>query len=237
MNKSVEKTKLVDSVFSSIYKKYDLMNDVISLGSHRIIKRKAMNKCKYGIGSNLLDLAAGTGDLALYYRKRDIHKNNIVLCDPNSEMLSYAKTRLKTKVITENIEIVNAYAEELPFDDNYFDNISIGFGFRNFTDKVKALDEIKRVMRKGARLLIIDFSKPTNPIIAKLNSIYLNRIVPPVAKIFTGNNSEYKYLATSIAEHPSQRSIIEMMGKTGFTNCEYSNKLNGIIAVHTATKN
>jgi demethylmenaquinone methyltransferase/2-methoxy-6-polyprenyl-1,4-benzoquinol methylase len=228
-----DKTKLVDSVFTSIYKKYDLMNDVISLGYHRIIKRKALKSCQSG---NLLDLAAGTGDLAIYFRKLYGEKNKITLADPNSEMLNYAKIRLEKKSINKNIEFVTTYAEKLPFNDNSFDNVSIGFGIRNFTDRQKAFNEIKRVLKNKGRLIIIDFSKPINPIITTLNTFYLNNIVPILARFITGNLSEYRYLAKSIKEHPNQQKIIEMMEDTGLTNCGYENKLNGIIAVHFGEK-
>lgn len=233
MKKDKEHTKLVDELFDSINKKYDLMNDVISFGSHRLIKRNAM---KNSVNGNLLDLAAGTGDLAIYFRKLYTGEQNIVLADPNTEMLSYAKLRLAKKSIIDNIEFVTTYAEKLPFDDNSFDNISIGFGFRNFTDKEQSLQEIMRVLKKNGKLIMIDFSKPTNPIIRFLNSIYLRKIVPIIAKIFTGNFEEYRYLAKSISEHPSQEKIIGMMNSAGLKNCKYKNKLNGIIAIHIGEK-
>lgn len=232
-SRTYNRTKLVDGVFTSIYKKYDLMNDVISLGYHRIIKRKALKNCKTG---NCLDLAAGTGDLAIYFRKLFGEKNIITLADPNSEMLDYAKIRLEKFSIIENIEFLTTYAEELPFDNNSFDNVTIGFGFRNFTDRPKALAEINRVLRKNGKLVIIDFSKPVNPIINTLNTFYLNNIVPLFAKIITKNISEYQYLAKSIKENPNQSKIIKMIEIAGFTNCRYENKLNGIIAVHLAEK-
>lgn len=232
-SRTYNRTKLVDGVFTSIYKKYDLMNDVISLGYHRIIKRKALKNCKTG---NCLDLAAGTGDLAIYFRKLFGEKNIITLADPNSEMLNYAKIRLEKFSIIENIEFLTTYAEELPFDNNSFDNVTIGFGFRNFTDRPKALAEINRVLRKNGKLVIIDFSKPVNPIINTLNTFYLNNIVPLFAKIITKNISEYQYLAKSIRENPNQSKIIKMIEIAGFTNCRYENKLNGIIAVHLAEK-
>ncbi|MFC1760392.1 class I SAM-dependent methyltransferase, partial [Candidatus Neomarinimicrobiota bacterium] len=119
---------------------------------------------------------------------------------------------------------------------NSFDNVSIGFGIRNFTDRQKALNEIKRVLKNKGRLIIIDFSKPINPIITTLNTFYLNNIVPILARFITGNLSEYRYLAKSIKEHPNQQKIIEMMEDTGLTNCGYENKLNGIIAVHFGEK-
>ena len=234
MEKSAkDKTKLVDGVFTSISKKYDLMNDVISLGFHRIIKRNALKNCQSG---NLLDLAAGTGDLAIYFRKLYGANNYITLADPNSEMLDYAKNRLEKKSINKNIEFVKCYAEKLPLKDNSFDNVMIGFGFRNFTDRNKALNEINRVLRNKGRLIIIDFSRPINPIINTLNTIYMKNIVPILAKIITGNISEYRYLARSIKEHPKQSKIIKMMETAGFTNCKYENKLNGIIAVHIGEK-
>ena len=228
-----DKTKLVDNVFTSIYKKYDLMNDVISLGYHRIIKRKALKSCQSG---NLLDLAAGTGDLAIYFRTLYGENNKITLADPNPEMLYYAKIRLEKKFISKNIKFVTTYAEELPFNDNSFDNVSIGFGIRNFTDRQKALNEIKRVLKNKGRLIIIDFSKPINPIITTLNTFYLNNIVPILARFISGNLSEYRYLAKSIKEHPNQQKIIEMMEDAGFILCKYENKLNGIIAVHFGEK-
>ena len=228
-NLAKDRTKLVNGIFTSIYKKYDLMNDIISLGYHRIIKRNAIIKCQSG---NLLDLAAGTGDLAIYFRKLYGDHNKITLADPNVEMLDCAKIRLEKKSIIKNIEFVATYAEKLPFKDNSFDNITIGFGLRNFADRPKALMGIKRVLRQNGRLIIIDFSKPVNPTIRVLNDFYMNKIVPVLAKFITGNNSEYQYLAKSIKEHPGQSKIIDMMDETGFINCRYENKLNGIIAVH-----
>ena len=228
-NSAKDRTTLVDTVFTSIYKKYDLMNDVISLGYHRIIKRIALKNCQSG---NLLDLAAGTGDLAIYFRKLYGDSHRITLADPNTEMLDYAKIRLEKKSINNNIEFVAAYAEKLPFKDNSFDNVSIGFGFRNFTDRPKALIEMNRVLRNKGKLIIIDFSTPVNPIIKTFNNFYLNNIVPILAKIITGNISEYRYLSQSIKKHPSQNKIIKMMETAGFTACKYENKLNGIIAVH-----
>jgi len=231
--KDEKHTQLVNNLFKSIYKKYNLMNDVISLGSHRYFKRKAMKNCTNG---NLLDLAAGTGDLVIYFRKLFGNDNKIVLADPNEEMLKYAKIRLAKKYLFDNIEYESAYAENLPFKDNSFDNISIGFGFRNFTDKEKSLLEIKRVLKKNGKLVIIDFSKPTNPLIKYFNSLYLKYIVPVVAKMITGNISEYQYLAKSISVHPSQTEIVKLIKSGGFRNCRYINNLNGIIAVHLAEK-
>lgn len=235
-NSAKDRTKLVDGVFTSIYKKYDLMNDVISLGYHRIVKRKALKSCHNGRSGNLLDLAAGTGDLAIYFRKLYGDNNKITLADPNAEMLSYAKIRLEKKSINKNIEFVTTYAEKLPFKDKSFNNVTIGFGFRNFSDRIKALNEINRVLSNKGRLIIIDFSKPVNPIINALNTFYLNNIVPIIAKIITGNISEYQYLSKSIKEHPNQGKIIKMMETVGFKNCRYENKLNGIIAVHVGEK-
>lgn len=224
-----DRTKLVDGVFTSIFKKYDLMNDVISLGFHRIIKQRALQNCQSG---NCLDLAAGTGDLAIYFRKLFGAKNKITLADPNSEMLDYAKIRLGRKSINKNIEFVTTYAENLPFENNSFDNVTIGFGLRNFTDRPKAFAEIYRVLKDNSKLIVVDFSKPVNPIINALNTFYLNNIVPLFAKIITKNITEYRYLAKSIREHPNQNKIIKMMETAGFINCRYENKLNGIIAVH-----
>ncbi len=232
-NLAQDRTNLVDSVFTSIYKKYDLMNDVISLGYHRIIKRNAMKQCESG---NLLDLAAGTGDLTIYFRKLYGENNKITLADPNTEMLDYAKSRLEKKSIKNNVDFVTTHAENLPFPDNSFYNVVIGFGLRNFTDRPKALKEVNRVLKENGKLIIIDFSKPVNPIINSFNNFYLSNIVPILAKVLTGNISEYRYLAKSIKEHPSQRQIIIMMEKVGFKNCKYENKLNGIIAVHFGEK-
>ncbi len=228
-----DRTNLIDGVFTTIYKKYDLMNDVMSLGYHRVIKKRALKQCQPG---NLLDLAAGTGDLSIIFRKLYGKESKIILADPNPEMLNYAKIRLENKSITNNIEFVTCYAENLPFQDNSFENITIGFGLRNFSDRQQALAEIFRVLKNNGKLIIIDFSKPVNPIINVLNTLYLSIIVPMIAKLFTGNSSEYRYLAKSISEHPNQKEIIEMMKKVGFTDCRYENKLNGIIAVHFAVK-
>lgn len=232
-NLAQDRIKLVDAVFTTIYKKYDFMNDVISFGFHRIIKRRSLKNCQSG---NLLDLAAGTGDLAIYFRKLYGENNIITLADPNAEMLDYAKSRLVNKSINKNIEFVTCYAEKLPFKDSSFDNVTIGFGFRNFTDRIKALREINRVLRSKGRLIIIDFGKPVNPIISALSTFYLQTIVPIIAKIITGNITAYRYLCKSIKEHPNQSKIKKMIETVGFMNCRYENKLNGIITVHTGEK-
>jgi demethylmenaquinone methyltransferase/2-methoxy-6-polyprenyl-1,4-benzoquinol methylase len=208
------------------------MNDVMSLGSHRIFKKQAMNQC---IDGNLLDLAAGTGDLSVYFRKR-FRDNNVTLADPNNEMLSYAKMRLAKKYIFDNIKYVTAYAEKLPFKNEQFDNVSIGFGLRNFTDKEEGLKEVLRVLKSKGKLVIIDFSKPTYSIVRFLNKLYLKYFVPGFAKLFTGDIEEYQYLYKSISEHLSQSEIVELMQQVGFSDCQYINKLNGIIAIHIATK-
>lgn len=226
-------TERVNNLFSSIYRKYDLMNDVMSLGSHRLYKKQALKNCQKG---NLLDLAAGTGDLAIYFRKLFGSNNKITLVEPNLEMLNYAKLRLAKKYIFDNIEYITAYAEKLPIEANTIDNVSIGFGLRNFTDKEKSLKEIKRVLRPNGKLVIIDFSHPKNFIIRFLNSIYLKYIVPFLARIFAGDFGEYTYLAKSINEHQSQDEIVGLMQQLGFNDCRYKNKLNGIIAIHIATK-
>jgi len=232
IKKDSQHTNLVDSVFSSIYRKYDLMNDVMSLGSHRIFKKQAMSHC---INGNLLDLAAGTGDLSVYFRKR-FRDNSIILADPNNEMLSYAKIRLAKKYIFDNIKYVTTYAEKLPFNNDQFDNVSIGFGLRNFTDKEKGLKEVLRVLKPKGKLVIIDFSKPTFSIVRFFNKLYLKYFVPGFAKLFTGDIDEYQYLYKSITEHLNQSEIVELMQQVGFSDCRYINKLNGIIAIHIATK-
>ena len=232
IKKDPQHTELVESVFSSIHRKYDLMNDIMSIGTHRIFKKQAIQHC---IDGNLLDLAAGTGDLSIYYRK--IFQNgSITLADPNKEMLNYAKMRLAKKYIFDNINYVTAYAEKLPVKDKQFDNVSIGFGLRNFTDKEAGLKEVLRVLKSNGKLVIIDFSKPTNSIISFFNKLYLKYFVPVFAKLFTGDIEEYQYLYKSISEHPSQTEIVDLMKQVGFNKCWYINKLNGIIAIHIATK-
>jgi demethylmenaquinone methyltransferase/2-methoxy-6-polyprenyl-1,4-benzoquinol methylase len=208
------------------------MNDVMSFGSHRIFKKQAMEHC---IDGNLLDLAAGTGDLSIYFRK--IFRNSsIVLADPNNEMLSYAKMRLAKKYIFDNIKYVTAYAEKLPFRNEQFDNVSIGFGLRNFTDKEGGLKEVLRVLKPKGKLVIIDFSKPTNSTVRFFNKLYLKYFVPGFVKLFTGDIDEYQYLYKSISEHLNQLETVDLMQQVGFSEYRYINKLNGIIAIHIATK-
>jgi len=223
----------IDKIFSSIHTKYDLMNDVMSFGYHRRVKRNAMSICKFG---SLLDLATGTGDLVIYFRKIFGDANSITLADPNYEMFKHAKKRLKEKSLFNNTDFVPCYAEELPFNEKSFDNVSIGFGFRNFNDKNKALAEIFRVLKDDGRLIIIDFSKPINKIVKSFAALYFDKIIPLLAKIIVGSNLEYHYLAQSINQHPNQQKIIAMMESKGFRNCTYENILNGIIAVHIGEK-
>ncbi|MFH2011474.1 MAG: bifunctional demethylmenaquinone methyltransferase/2-methoxy-6-polyprenyl-1,4-benzoquinol methylase UbiE [Pseudomonadota bacterium] len=232
-----EKTKLVASLFTSVADKYDLMNDVMSMGMHRIIKHRAVRLSGVKAGDYVLDLAGGTGDLAVYFSKIVGIKGRVILADINEAMLKRGKKRVSEKIGTyRNVIYITTDAELLPFYSNSFDCVAISFGMRNFTDKMKALNSVKRVLKPNGKLIILDFSKPEGKILQKAYYIYSFRIVPIVAKLLTGKGESYRYLAESIRMHPDQKKLKEMMEEGGFSRCCYCNMMHGITALHEGTK-
>ena len=231
-----EKQKRVAGVFHSVAAKYDLMNDLMSFGIHRIWKKQTITKSTVRKGDNVLDLAGGTGDLAYKFCQMVGSQGKVILSDINSSMLEVGKEKLTNKGCVGNIEYVQANAECLPFADNYFDCITISFGLRNVTDKDKALASMCRVLKPGGRLLVLEFSKPIIPLLSKVYDEYSFKALPFLGKIITQDAESYKYLAESIRKHPDQQTLKQMMYDTGFDNVEYQNMTGGIVALHIGYK-
>jgi len=230
---AAEKTGLVNSLFSSIAAKYDLMNDIMSFGMHRHVKRRVIGLCRISSGDRVLDLAGGTGDMALYAGNITGENGQVILTDINEEMIRTAVSRIQTKKSAAcRITCIRADAQFLPFEQNSFDCVIISFGLRNFTDIPAALRSVRRVLKPGGRLVILDFSRPENRLIRRMYQIYSFMLVPVIAKLITGYSGSYLYLAESIQMHPEQRRIIQMMQESGYNACRYYNIFNGIIAVH-----
>lgn len=231
-----EKQKKVAGVFHSVAAKYDLMNDLMSFGIHRVWKRQTIAKTNIRKGDKVLDLAGGTGDLAYKFCQMVGHQGKVVLSDINSSMLEVGKEKLTNKGCVGNIEYVQANAECLPFPDNYFDCITISFGLRNVTDKAKALASMCRVLKPGGRLLVLEFSKPIVPMLSKIYDEYSFKALPFLGKIITQDAESYKYLAESIRKHPDQDTLKQMMFNAGFDNIEYQNMTGGVVALHIGYK-
>ncbi|ORM39067.1 bifunctional demethylmenaquinone methyltransferase/2-methoxy-6-polyprenyl-1,4-benzoquinol methylase [Francisella endosymbiont of Ornithodoros moubata] len=230
------KTKKVAGVFHSVAAKYDLMNDLMSFGIHRIWKKQTIAKSYVRKGDNVLDLAGGTGDLAYKFCQMVGSQGKVILSDINSSMLEVGKEKLTNKGCIGNIEYVQANAECLPFADNYFDCITISFGLRNVTDKYKALVSMCRVLKPGGRLLVLEFSKPIIPLLSKVYDEYSFKALPFLGKIITQDAESYKYLAESIRKHPDQQTLKRIMYDAGFDNVEYQNMTGGIVALHIGYK-
>ncbi len=237
--KTVQKTdkeKLVAGVFHSVADKYDLMNDLMSAGIHRLWKRFTLELSGVRKGHSVLDIAGGTGDLAAKFSKLVGVDGRVVLADINESMLKVGRDKLTDSGIINNVEYAQANAEALPFPDNTFDCITIAFGLRNVTNKDKALRSMLRVLKPGGRLLVLEFSKPNNEILNKAYDVYSFKLLPRIGKLITGDEDSYRYLAESIRKHPNQDTLKEMMIDAGFSRCEYHNMTGGIVAVHKGIK-
>ncbi len=231
-----EKARLVGDVFHSVASKYDLMNDLMSFGVHRLWKRFAIEQCGVRKGSVVLDLAGGTGDLTARLAKKVGQEGKVYLSDINSSMLESGRARLADSGIAGNVDIVQANAEELPFDDNTFDCAIIAFGLRNVTHKDAALRSMHRVLKPGGRALVLEFSKPTLPGLNRLYDTYSFNILPVLGRVVANDEASYRYLAESIRKHPDQESLKEMMHEAGFERAHYFNLSGGIVALHKGYK-
>lgn len=233
---TAEKAEKVGDVFHSVAAKYDLMNDVMSLGVHRLWKRFTINFCQLRKGQTVLDLAGGTGDLAAKISPLVGDQGRVFLADINSDMLSIGRDRLLDRGVFENVDFVQADAERLPFPENYFDRILIGFGLRNVTDQNAALRSMFRCLNPGGFLVILEFSKPTLPALQKIYDAYSFHILPKLGKAIADDEHSYRYLAESIRMHPDQDTLKSMMQDAGFENCDYHNMTGGIVALHRGYK-
>lgn len=231
-----EKVERVAGVFHSVAEKYDVMNDVMSFGIHRLWKRFTLSQTGLKAGQRVLDLAGGTGDLAMRMSRMVGASGEVVLSDINASMLSRGRERLLDKGIAGNMRYVQANAECLPFPDNYFDCITIAFGLRNVTDKDAALRSMQRILKPGGRLLVLEFSKPVAPGLAPVYDTYSFKLLPMMGKLIANDEDSYRYLAESIRMHPDQQTLKEMMQAAGFDKVSYHNMTGGIVALHKGFK-
>jgi len=230
-----DKVKHVAGVFHSVAAKYDLMNDLMSMGVHRLWKRFTLHTSGVRRGAKVLDIAGGTGDLALKFSKMVGSTGQVILADINSSMLNVGRDRLTDLGVTGNINYVQANAECLPFPDNSFDCITIAFGLRNVTDKDAALRSMHRILKPGGQLLVLEFSQPDGWL-APIYDTYSFKLLPKIGKVFTGDEESYRYLAESIRMHPDQNTLKSMMSDAGFERCDYNNMSAGIVALHSGYK-
>jgi demethylmenaquinone methyltransferase/2-methoxy-6-polyprenyl-1,4-benzoquinol methylase len=231
-----EKAEKVAGVFHSVAGNYDLMNDLMSGGVHRLWKRMAIEMSGVRRGNKVLDIAGGTGDLAAKFSKIVGAKGSVVLADINDSMLKVGRDRLVDQGIVSNVQFSQADAQSLPFPDNTFDVITIAFGLRNVTDKDMALRSMLRVLKPGGRLLILEFSKPISSLLSKVYDRYSFSILPRLGKLFANDAESYQYLAESIRMHPDQKTLLEMLNTAGFVNTDFHNMTGGIVALHRGVK-
>lgn len=234
--KTAEKAGRVREVFDSVAAQYDLMNDLMSGGLHRLWKRFTIELSAVRSGQTVLDIAGGTGDLAAKFSKLVGADGKVILADINAAMLSVGRDRLIDKGALSNIDVVQADAQFLPFEDNSIDCITIAFGLRNVTDKAKALKSMHRILKPGGRVLVLEFSKPTSPLLSRVYDAYSFSALPAMGKLITDDADSYRYLAESIRKHPDQESLLEMVEDAGFVDCRYHNMTGGIVAVHRGIK-
>ena len=235
VNKAEKQARVAD-VFTSVAKKYDIMNDLMSFGIHRLWKRYAISLSGVRAGQHVLDIAGGTGDLAKVFSREVGRNGHVVLSDINAAMLEVGRERL-INAGCNNVDFVLANAETLaPFDDESFDLITISFGLRNVTDKDAALKSMYRVLKPGGRLLILEFSKPVFEPLSKAYDLYSFTALPVMGKLIANDSESYQYLAESIRMHPDQQTLKQMMQQAGFENCDYHNLTAGIVAVHRGFK-
>ena len=228
----LDKTKLVNSVFSRVYKKYDLMNDIMSFGVHRLWKERFIDWMNPQADSKLIDVASGTGDIAKLFSKKNNNFSKITCVEPNNGMFEEGKANLKR---FKNIKWIKSQAEKLPLDDNTFDFYTISYGIRNVTDINKTLSEAFRVLKPGGRFMCLEFSKINNEM---LNFFYkqYSKTIPVIGKYVVGTSQPYEYLVNSIDQFYNQTQLIELMINNGFSNTEYRNLSNGVSAIHSGDK-
>ena len=231
-----EKASKVAEVFHSVAGRYDLMNDVLSGGMHRLWKHFTIELSGVRAGNKVLDIAGGTGDLTRKFSRLVGAEGQVVLADINDSMLKVGRDRLLDKGISGNVHFVQANAECLPFPDNHFDVVTIAFGLRNVTHKDTAIASMLRVLKPGGRLLVLEFSKPKNPVLSKIYDTYSFNFMPLAGKLITNDADSYRYLAESIRMHPDQETLKAMMEVAGFERVTYHNMTGGIVALHRGIK-
>ncbi|MGA2188133.1 MAG: bifunctional demethylmenaquinone methyltransferase/2-methoxy-6-polyprenyl-1,4-benzoquinol methylase UbiE [Steroidobacteraceae bacterium] len=230
------KAKRVHSVFASVAGKYDLMNDLMSFGVHRLWKRFALSLTGLRPGQRALDVAGGTGDLALGMLRQVGKEGRVVLSDINPNMLERGRDRLIDAGFVGNVGLLVADAERLPFEDHSFHCLTIGFGLRNVTDKAAALRSMHRVLKPGGQLLILEFSTPVAPGLKPLYDAYSFNVLPALGGLVAGDRDSYRYLVESIRMHPNQETLLAMLRDAGFAQTRYHNLSGGIVALHRGYK-
>ncbi len=231
-----DKAARVRSVFASVAGKYDIMNDLMSLGVHRLWKQFTLSLTGLRPGQQALDVAGGTGDLAAGMLRQVGKTGRVVLSDVNPAMLEIGRDRLLDRGFCGNVECIVADAERLPFEDDSFDCLTIGFGLRNVTDRAAALKSMHRVLKPGGQLLVLEFSTPVAPGLKPLYDAYSFKVLPLLGRVIAGDAASYRYLAESIRMHPNQEALLEMLNAAGFAQTRYHNLTGGIVAVHRGYK-
>ena len=226
-----DKSKYVADVFTSVSKNYDIMNDAMSFGMHRLWKKILVELAAISEEDLILDIASGTGDISKII-SREYPNTSIFMSDINYDMLDEGRNRAINESFYSNCSFCQLSGEILPFSDNTFDLITVGFGLRNFTSKEKGLNEMKRCLKKNGKLLVLEFSKPINPVFSKIYDWYSFNILPKLGSFLANDSQSYQYLAESIRMHPDQEHLKSMILDSGFSNCKFYNLLNGIVAIH-----
>jgi len=230
-----EKHERVAEVFRSVATRYDIMNDLMSLGTHRLIKRFTIELSGLRQGNRVLDLAGGTGDLSIRFSPIVGKEGHVVLADINAAMLKVGSERIIDRGLQSNITVAQSDAECLPFADNCFDCVCIAYGLRNLTRKERALESILRVLKPGGRLVVLEFSKPQNRYISKAYDAF-SELWPIAGKAIVGDSESYRYLVESIRVHPDQEALLAMLDDAGFADTRFHNVLDGISAIHVGVK-
>jgi demethylmenaquinone methyltransferase/2-methoxy-6-polyprenyl-1,4-benzoquinol methylase len=233
---AAEKAKLVDGVFTSVASKYDVMNDLMSMGVHRLWKRHFVATSGVRPGDTVLDLAGGTGDISVQMARAVGPKGLVLLTDFNAAMLREGRDRLLDEGVVDNVACTQVDAQAIPLADNRVDLVTIAFGLRNVTDKDAALREMHRVLKPGGRALVLEFSQVTVAPLRPLYDLYSFQVLPRLGAMVARDSSSYQYLAESIRKHPDQETLKGMMSAAGFANCSYRNLSAGIVAIHSGFK-
>ena len=231
-----EKTYRVREVFNSVARRYDLMNDLMSAGLHRLWKRVAIETIAIRPGMQILDLASGTGDLARAMSRRSGSDGHVVLGDINDQMLRVGRDRCIDRGELKGLSWCQCDAETLPYPSESFDRVTIGFGLRNVTNKEAALEEMYRVLKPGGKALILEFSKPVSASLSQIYDVYSFSVLPAMGQLVAQDKESYQYLAESIRKHPDQDTLADMLGSAGFKSVVYQNLTGGIVAIHTGVK-
>ena len=230
-----EKADLVGDVFDSVSQNYDLMNDLMSFGVHRLWKKIAVETSGLRDNFKVLDLAGGTGDMVKLMRSKISNQGSIILSDINWSMLKEGRDRLIDQGI-EDVQIAQIDAQHLPFKENTFDLVTIAFGLRNVTNKQAALESILSSLKPGGKLMVLEFSRPTNEIFRELYDLFSFEVIPKIGEFVAQSEESYRYLAESIRMHPTQEELKGLMESAGFSNCNFDNLTNGIVAIHSGKK-